>query len=122
MADGTYSVRLILRDRNGRVYREQKTFEILSKPPLVKIELAKQRYRAGERLPLRVKASRSARTIVARMYGASPVELHWDARARASTGEMTVPRLAPGKYQLNVMAEDVAHNIGTQEVTLEVLP
>jgi Ca-activated chloride channel family protein len=122
MADGTYSVRLILRDGQGHVYRESKTFEILSKPPLVRIELAKQRYRAGERLPLRVKASRSARTIVARMYGASPVELHWDARAGASTGEMTVPRVAPGKYRLNVMAEDVAHNIGTQEVTLEVLP
>src|SRR5262249_20696974 len=115
-------VRLILRDRQGRVYRESKTFEILSKPPLVKIELAKQRYRAGETLPLRVKASRSARTIIARMYGARPVELHWDPRAGASTGDLVIPRLAPGKYQLNVIAEDVAHNIGTREVTLEVLP
>jgi Ca-activated chloride channel family protein len=122
MADGTYSVRLILRDREGRVYRESKTFVILSKPPLVRIELAKQRYRAGETVQLRVKASQSARTIVARMYGAAPVELHWDSRAGASTGQLTVPRLAPGKYQLNVMAEDIAHNIGTQEVALEVLP
>jgi Ca-activated chloride channel family protein len=69
-----------------------------------------------------VKASQSARTIVARLYGAAPVELHWDRRVGASTGEMIVPRLAPGKYQLNVMAEDIAHNIGTQEVALEVLP
>jgi Ca-activated chloride channel family protein len=30
--------------------------------------------------------------------------------------------LAAGKYVLTVTAEDFAHNIGTQEVALEVLP
>ena len=33
MQDGTYSVRLILRDRDGRTFREAKTFVIASKPP-----------------------------------------------------------------------------------------
>src|SRR5579859_5868252 len=33
MEDGTHTVRLVLRDRNGNVYREAKTFVIASKPP-----------------------------------------------------------------------------------------
>jgi len=30
--------------------------------------------------------------------------------------------LAPGVYTLSVTAEDIAHNVGSQEVKLEVLP
>ncbi len=36
MNDGTYDVRMVLRDKNGDVYRENKSFVIASKPPLVK--------------------------------------------------------------------------------------
>jgi Ca-activated chloride channel family protein len=122
MADGTYPVRLILRDREGRVYRELKTFVIASKPPVVRVRLAKTRFRSGELMSLRVSASQSARTIMARMYGTAPVELRWNQQAGANTGDLTVPALPPGKYQLTVMAEDVAHNIGTQEVSVEILP
>jgi hypothetical protein len=35
---------------------------------------------------------------------------------------MMVPKLSPGKYQLTVIAEDVAHNIGSEEVAIEILP
>src|SRR5271170_2736299 len=35
MADGTYPVRLILRDRDGSVYRESKSFVIASHPPVI---------------------------------------------------------------------------------------
>ena len=38
LADGTYQVRLILRDRQGRVFRESKTFVIASQPPTVKVQ------------------------------------------------------------------------------------
>ena len=34
LADGTYPVRLILRDRDGRVFRESKSFIIASHPPV----------------------------------------------------------------------------------------
>ena len=122
LADGTYPVRLILRDRAGRVYREQKTFVIASKPPVVRINLARTRYRPGEAIRLRVGASRSARTIVARLYGAAPADLRWNAQAGTNTGEVNVPALPPGRYPLTVIAEDVAHNIGTQEVSIEILP
>ncbi len=123
MADGTYNVRLILRDRAGHVYREAKTFVIASKPPTVRVLLPKTRYRRGETVPLRVRASASTRTISARLYGTAPVFLHWNQQAGANTGELVIPAALPaGKYQLNVTAEDIAHNIGTGEVSLEILP
>jgi Ca-activated chloride channel family protein len=122
LADGTYPVRLILRDRNGGVYRESKIFVIASHPPVIRTHLDKTRYRAGETIRLRVNASAGARTIVARLYGAAPVVLRWNRQAGANTGEMSVPKLSPGKYQLTVIAEDVAHNVGSEEVAIEILP
>lgn len=123
MADGTYQVRLVLRDRRGQVYRESKSFVIASQPPVVRVRLAKNQVRRGESVALRVSASASTRTIVARLYGAAPVHLRWNEQAGANTGELVVPRDLPaGKYTLRVIAEDVAHNIGTQEVALEVVP
>jgi Ca-activated chloride channel family protein len=72
---------------------------------------------------LKVSASESTRTLVARMDGTAPVALHWDARAAANTGALTIPEQAiAGTYKLTVTAEDIAHNIGTQEVPIEVLP
>jgi hypothetical protein len=60
---------------------------------------------------------------VARLYGASPVELRWDARARASTGTLTIPDGLPaGRYVIRVIAEDIAHNVANREITFDVLP
>ena len=40
-----------------------------------------------------------------------------------NTGALTIPQqMIPGNYKLTVTAEDIAHNIGTQEVQIEVLP
>src|SRR4029077_19287612 len=56
-------------------------------------------------------------------YGAAPVRLHWSPGAESNTGAIIVPSFLPaGKYSLTVTAEDFAHNIGTQEVALEVAP
>ena len=123
MQDGTYTVRLILRDRSGHTYRESKTFVIASKPPVVQIRLPRARFERGEAIDLEVRASQNTRTLVARLEGAAPVELRWNPSARASTGTLLVPEQAiPGSYKLTVTGEDIAHNIGTQEVQLEVLP
>jgi Ca-activated chloride channel family protein len=123
MSDGTYWVRLILRDRQGRVYRERKSFVIASQPPVVRVKLDKSRYRSGEIVHLRASASQHPRTVLARMYGTAAVELHWDSRAAANTGDLAIPTgLAPGSYVLTVTAEDIAHNIGSQEVRIDVLP
>ena len=123
MEDGTHTVRLVLRDRNGAVYREAKTFVIASKTPAVKIILGRKQFRKGESIPLRVQASSSTRTLLAQLEGAAPVNLRWNPDESASTGEIAVPgELVPGRYRLTVTAEDIAHNIGVQEVQIEIIP
>src|SRR5580658_3597341 len=121
MADGVYQVRLILRDRDGHVYRESKSFVIASKTPVLRARLEKPRARAGEILRIRAQVSGNARTITARLYGAMPAALRWNSAARANIAEITVPAyLPPGKYTVHVTAEDIAHNVGSQEVSLEI--
>jgi Ca-activated chloride channel family protein len=57
------------------------------------------------------------------MVGVAPVHLTWDAGARSNIGDFRIPDTLPaGQYHLIVSAEDFAHNIGTQEVSLAVLP
>jgi len=123
MADGTYRVRLMLRDRNGHVYRESKSFVIASQPPLVRVKLARDRVRRGEVVAVRVSASATTRTIVARMPGVAPVNVRWNEKENSNTGDLLIPSDLPaGRYTLTVIAEDFAHNIGSQEVPLEVAP
>jgi Ca-activated chloride channel family protein len=123
MQDGTYSVRLVLRDRAGHTYREAKTFVIASKTPVVQIKLDQKRYRRGQVLDLKVSASQSTRTLVARLEGAAPVGLKWDAKAGVNTGQLLIPeQMIPGTYRLTVTAEDIAHNMGTQGVDIEIVP
>ena len=123
MRDGAYSVRLILRDKAGQTYRESKTFVIASTPPTVRIHLDNRRFRAGDTIPLRVSASQSTRTLSARLEGLVPVSLQWSSSAAASTGNLAIPPDMPaGSYTLTVTAEDIAHNLGTEEVRIEVVP
>ena len=123
LPDGTYPVRLAMRDRSGRIYHESKTFVIASKSPTVGIKLPKTRYRRGEMVGLTVAASLNTRTLVARLEGAVPVSLHWDAKARTNTGELFIPeQMIPGTYHLTVTAEDIAHNMGSEGVDIEIVP
>jgi Ca-activated chloride channel family protein len=123
MKDGTYSVRLILRDNNGNTYREEKTFVIASTPPTVNIQLASKQLHAGETVQLKASASASTRTLTARVEGLNPVNLRWSGEARSNVGNLVVPTGFPaGRYTLTVTAEDIAHNIGSEEVQIEILP
>jgi Ca-activated chloride channel family protein len=123
MRDGTYTVRLVLRDRVGHTYREAKTFVIASKSPVVQIRLDRKRYRRGQVMELKVSASQSTRTLIARLEGAAPVGLKWDPRAGVNTGQLLIPEQAiPGTYKLTVTAEDIAHNTGSQGVEIEIVP
>src|SRR6185369_1134403 len=98
LADGTYHVRLILRDKQGRVFRESKSFVIASKPPTVKVKLDRKQYHRGDVMKVNVSASDTTRTIVARMYGAPPVYLRWNPEMGSNTGAMMIPAaLASGK-------------------------
>jgi Ca-activated chloride channel family protein len=123
MQDGTYSVRLLMRDTNGRVYNEQKTFVIASKPPIVKIKLPKQSLHRGDAVLVQASASDLTRTVTARMFGAAPVSLRWNEKLGMNAGTLLIPEtLPPGKYKLTVTAEDVARNVGSEEIAVEVLP
>ncbi len=123
LADGTHSVRLIMRDTEGRVFREQKSFMISSHPPVVRVRLESARVRAGSEIRMRVEASETTRTIAVRLYGAEPVLLRWNASERANTGVLRVPaELPPGRYSLHLTAEDFAHNVSQEEKPVEVLP
>ena len=95
MADGTHQVELILRDARGNAYREQKSFVIASKPPIVRAKLDRSSYRRGDEVRMQVSASATTRTIIARMYGVSPVRLKWDSEARSNIGDFRIPDTLP---------------------------
>jgi Ca-activated chloride channel family protein len=121
--DGSHEVRLVLRDKQGRAYRESKTFLIASKPPTVKARFEKTTYRRGERVDLKVSATSTTRTLTARMYGVAPVSLRWNGSEGLNTGAFVIPADLPaGEYSLRLTAEDFAHNIGVEEVRLAVVP
>jgi Ca-activated chloride channel family protein len=121
MNDGTYQVQLVLRDRQGHVYREAKSFVIASKAPAIRVKLGEPNVKAGGRLMIAASASASTRTITARLWGAEPVSLRWNATLKTNSGEMQIPAAMPaGRYMVVVTAEDIAHNIASQEVPLEV--
>ena len=123
MQDGTYTVRLILRDIKGNTYSEQKTFVIASSAPSVRIRLDHTHFHRGDAMLIKASATATTRTLTAHLEGASPLDLRWNNAASASTGEMHIPStLAPGVYTLSVTAEDIAHNVGSQEVQIEVVP
>lgn len=123
LEDGPHPVRLLLRDRHGNTYNESRSFVILSKPPTVRARTDKQSYRPGEVVTIKAAASQTTRTVSARLYGAPPASLRWDAREKTNVGRLVIPPgLAPGRYTLTVTAEDAAHNIGSQEVPVAILP
>ena len=123
MHDGTYSVRLLLRDRQGHTYNEAKTFVIASTPPAVKLQLNRSSLHRGETLEIHASAASSTRTLTAHLEGVAPVFLHWNPRALTNTGSLTIPPTLPiGRYTLTISAEDIAHNLGSQEVQVDVLP
>jgi Ca-activated chloride channel family protein len=87
----------------------------------LRVSLDKPRARAGETVRIAAQASGNARTITARVYGALPVALRWNSSAKANTGELVIPpHLPPGRYVVHVTAEDIAHNIGAEEASLEI--
>ena len=121
--DGRHEVRLSMRDAQGRVFRETKSFLIASRPPAVRARLARLSYRRGETVELRASATSTTRTLTARMYGVPPASLRWNPAEKLNTGSLRIPDdLPPGDYTLRLTAEDFAHNIGVEEVQLAVLP
>ncbi|MDT4955386.1 MAG: Ca-activated chloride channel [Acidobacteriota bacterium] len=122
MPDGTYRCRLLMTDRNGNGYQEEKSFVVDSHAPRLKVRLATETVRAGDELQLRVDADSDTARLVAKFYGARPTQLFWSQKDKTNTGRLRVPAgLAAGQYTLTVTAEDFAHNQSTSEVRIEVI-
>jgi hypothetical protein len=78
--------------------------------------------RAGEDLLITVKADSDTRVIAARIFGALPVPVVWDAQAKSSLGRLRIPGGLPsGTYTIQITAEDFAHNSSATEVAVEVI-
>ncbi len=122
MKDGTYKANLLLTDRDGNQYEEEKQFIIDSKPPTLKVSLSSKSVQAGGELSFKVDADRDTRTISAKLYNLAPVNIEYDAQAKASLGKVILPKGMPsGVYKIKVVAEDFAHNISVIEVQVEVI-
>ncbi len=121
MTDGTYKCRLLLTDKNGAGYEEEKTFVVDSRAPRLKVNLGKNAFRAGETISLKVAADSDTIRLSARIYGAKPASLTWSNAEKTNVGALKIPdNLAAGKYVLTVSAEDFAHNQTVEEQTIEV--
>lgn len=122
MADGSYKCRLLLTDKDGQGFQEEKTFVVDSRAPKVKINLPANRFQAGDNIQLKVSADSDTNRLTAKLYGAKPVQLFWSNREKFNTGTLQIPNnLASGKYVLTVTAEDFAHNQSMEEIQIEVL-
>jgi len=122
MPDGTYRCRLLMTDKQGNGYQEEKSFVVDSRAPKLSFVAQSQTVRAGDELLVRVNADRDAMRIVAKLYGAQPVQLAWSEKEKANVGRLRVPSgLVSGQYTLTVSAEDFAHNQSSIEAQVTVI-
>lgn len=122
MPDGSYRCRLLLTDQQGRGYQEEKTFIIDSRAPQIKASTSAQTIHTGDELLVKATADRDTRRLVARLYGAEPVELVWSDKEKANIGRLRAPRgLVSGSYPLTISAEDFAHNQSNVELQITVI-
>lgn len=122
MADGVYYCRLVLVATQGRAYQEEKSFVIDSRPPRLQVTLSHDRARAGEDVAINVRADGDTRRIAARIFGAQPVPVVWDAASKVNLGHLRIPAGLPsGTYTIQITAEDFAHNSSVTEVMLQVI-
>lgn len=122
MTDGSYQCRLVLVDNKGRAFQEEKSFVIDSRPPRLQSSVNQTVARAGEDLTITVRADSDTRVIAARIFGALPVPIAWDAKAKANVGHLRIPAGLPsGTYTIQITAEDFAHNSSITELMIEVI-
>ncbi len=122
MPDGVYRCRLLLTDKNGNGYQEEKSFVVDSHAPRLRVSVDSKIVRAGGELKIKVDADGDATRIVGKLYGAKPVRVLWNGKEKACVGKLVIPDgLSAGKYVLTVTAEDFAHNQSSVEVEIEII-
>jgi Ca-activated chloride channel family protein len=120
--DGKYSAVLVMKDRHGNIYREKKSYIIDREPPIIRMELAKNVFLAGEEVFVKAYASRDTKKIEASIDGCVPFLLVYDQSYLASVGTMRIPHnLSTGRYLLKIVAEDFAFNTTYKEIELDIV-
>ena len=122
MPDGTYRCRLLMTDKQGNGYQEEKSFVIDSHAPKLAARLDSQMVRAGDDVVVKVNADQDTMRLMAKLYGAVPMPLAWSEKEKANVGRLRVPAgLASGQYALTISAEDFAHNQSSVDVMISVI-
>jgi Ca-activated chloride channel family protein len=122
MVDGAYECLLVLTDLDGKKIEEHKSFVIDSKPPAVRASLAASSVSAGGEVGLTVHADADTRRISARIGDGPAIDVTWDGKRKASFGTLRVPRDLPtGRATVTIVAEDMAHNLASAELPLDVI-
>jgi len=123
MVDGTYSCRLILRDKSGVSYVEKKTFVIDSRAPVARATVDRSSYRAGDTVQVKVRSDADTRHIRLRFGNMAPVEARWEPAAQASMAYIPLPeQIATGQFAIEIAAEDFAHNVSMSQIAISVVP
>lgn len=122
LPDGTYRCRLLMTDKQGNGYQEEKSFVVDSHAPRLTARVDSQTVRAGSEMLVKVNADKDTVRLVAKLYGAQAVQLAWSEKEKANVGRLHVPAgLASGQYALTVSAEDFAHNQSSVDVMISVI-
>ncbi|MFC1474454.1 VIT and VWA domain-containing protein, partial [bacterium] len=96
MNDGKYKCTLILRDRDGNIYRENKSFIIDSRPPSPTVHLDRKKYGPGDEVRIIVYSDNDTRRITASLLHLPPVDVTWNPAEKACVGILPLPDNLPG--------------------------
>lgn len=122
MVDGVYHCRLILRDRMGQAYQEQKSFVIDSRAPTIQATVDRSTYQAGDTVLVRIQSDADTRRIRLRLGNLEPAEARWDDQGKANIGRIGLPtEIATGQHALEIFAEDFAHNVSSRQLMIAVV-
>ena len=85
LADGRYTVRIVLRDTSGASVAESKSFVLDGRAPTVTPDPCRPAH-GGETLRVAVRTDEDVLFVTARVGDAPPVSLRWDAALKRSVG------------------------------------
>ena len=121
LADGRYTVRILLRDASGATVSEPKHFVLDGRAPAIAPELPATA-RPGDLVRVAVRTDDDVILLSARLGDGAPVPLRWDGRSRRSVGVLLVPASMAGAQEVFFEAVDAAKNRGFARARLEVRP
>jgi Ca-activated chloride channel family protein len=121
LKDGSYSVRIVLRDAAGGTASEVKRFVIDGRAPSIAPELPRVAH-PGETLRVAVRTDEDVIVLEARLGEGAPVPLRWDEASKRSVGFLHVPAASIGAQSIFIEAVDAAKNRGFARGLVEVRP